>query len=103
MSRVRVPEGVPYGPLVKWPKTPASHAGNMGSNPVRVTKENSAKAMWNIYGFNVKSVKDRVGAYNDEGPPVPIPNTVVKLTRADNTRRAASREDKSTPTQITAH
>ena len=26
-----------YGPLVKWPKTPASHAGNMGSNPVRVT------------------------------------------------------------------
>ena len=38
-----------------------------------------------IYGFNVKSVKDRVGAYNDEGPPVPIPNTVVKLIRADNT------------------
>ena len=26
------------GPLVKWSKTPASHAGNMGSNPVRVTK-----------------------------------------------------------------
>ena len=25
------------GPLVKWPKTPASHAGNTGSNPVRVT------------------------------------------------------------------
>ena len=25
------------GPLVKWPKTPASHAGNMGSNTVRVT------------------------------------------------------------------
>ena len=52
-----------------------------------------------------RSYKNRseVGAYNDEGPPVPIPNTVVKLTRADNTRRAASREDKSTPTQITAH
>jgi hypothetical protein len=56
-----------------------------------------------IYGFNVKSVKDRVGVYDDEGPPVPIPNTVVKLIRADNTRRAASREDKSTPTQVTAH
>ena len=26
------------GPLVKWPKTPASHAGNRGSNPLRVTK-----------------------------------------------------------------
>ena len=30
---------VKRGPLVKWPKTPASHAGNMGSNPVRVTKK----------------------------------------------------------------
>ena len=26
-----------YGPLVKWPKTPASHAGNTSSNLVRVT------------------------------------------------------------------
>ena len=27
-----------YGPLVKRSKTLASHASNMGSNPVRVTK-----------------------------------------------------------------
>ena len=26
-----------------------------------------------------------VSVINDEGPPVPIPNTVVKLIRADNT------------------
>ena len=26
-----------------------------------------------------------VGVLNGEGPPVPIPNTEVKLTRADNT------------------
>ena len=26
-----------FGPLVKWPKTPASHAGNTSSNLVRVT------------------------------------------------------------------
>ena len=26
-----------------------------------------------------------VGVYDDEGPPVPIPNTVVKLIRAENT------------------
>ena len=47
MSRVRVPDGAPFllshralslcGPLVKWPKTPASHAGNTSSNLVRVT------------------------------------------------------------------
>ena len=37
MSRVRVPDGAPYGPLVKRSKTAASHAANMGSIPVRVT------------------------------------------------------------------
>mgnify|MGYP006958189927 CR=1 FL=1 len=41
----------------------------------------------------------RVGAYDDEGPPVPIPNTVVKLIRAENTWREAAWEDKSVPTQ----
>ena len=30
-------------------------------------------------------------------PPVPIPNTVVKTFIADNTRRVASREDRSLP------
>ena len=39
-QKIYPPQGVYiYGPLVKWPKTPASHAGNMGSNPVRVTKK----------------------------------------------------------------
>ena len=39
-----------------------------------------------------------VGVNNDEGPPVPIPNTEVKLIGADNTRRATAREDRSMPT-----
>ena len=39
-----------------------------------------------------------VGVYGDEGPPVPIPNTVVKLIIADNTWRAASRENRTMPT-----
>ena len=43
-----------------------------------------------------------VGVYDAEGPPVPIPNTVVKLSSADNTWRAASREDRMTPTQTAA-
>ena len=67
------------GPMVKWPKTPASHAGNEGSNPSRVT---------NI-----------VGVYYSEDPPVPIPNTVVKLVCAEDTWRAASRKNRSMPTQ----
>ena len=34
----------------------------------------------------------------DEGTPVPIPNTVVKLIYGDNTWLATAREDNSTPT-----
>ena len=33
--------------MVKWPKTPASHAGNSGSNPLRVTMiYQVAKELW---------------------------------------------------------
>ena len=82
------------GPLVKRPKTPASHAGNTSSNLVRVT---------NDLRVNKRDTVKRsiaVGVNDDEGPPVPIPNTVVKLISAENTWRAAAREDKSTPTYI---
>ena len=40
-----------------------------------------------------------VGVNGGEGPPVPIPNTVVKLISADNTWLEAAREDKAMPTQ----
>ena len=39
-----------------------------------------------------------VGSTNAEGPPVPIPNTEVKLCSADNTLPATAREDRSEPT-----
>ncbi len=42
----------------------------------------------------------RVGVFSDEGPPVPIPNTEVKLISADNTWLEAAREDKAMPTQF---
>ena len=64
-------------PVGQAVKTPASHAGIRGSIPLRVTT---------------------VGVNNDEDPPVPIPNTEVKLIGADNTRRATAREDRSMPT-----
>ncbi len=38
------------------------------------------------------------GVYYDEGPPVPIPNTVVKLIRAEDTWLEAARENRSMPT-----
>ena len=42
---------------------------------------------------------DVVGVFNGEGPPVPIPNTEVKLTSAENTCLATDWKDRSTPTQ----
>ena len=41
----------------------------------------------------------RVGADGGEGPPVPIPNTAVKLISADNTWLEAAWEDRQAPTQ----
>ena len=40
-----------------------------------------------------------VGVDGGEGTPVPIPNTAVKLTCADNTWLVAAREDRKMPTQ----
>ena len=40
-----------------------------------------------------------VGDSNAEGPPVPIPNTEVKLCSGNNTCLATDREDSSLPTQ----
>ena len=40
-----------------------------------------------------------VGEIDAEGPPVPIPNTEVKLCRADNTWLETAREDRYSPTR----
>ena len=42
---------------------------------------------------------DEVGVNDGEGPPVPIPNTEVKLTGGENTCLATDREDSTMPTQ----
>ena len=63
----------------QWPigqvvKTAASHAVNIGSNPVWVTK--------------------KVCVDCHVGPPVPIPNTEVKLVCADDSCRVTGRENR---------
>ena len=62
-------------------KTPASHAGYAGSIPARVTI---------------------VGVDCDEVPPVPIPNTEVKLIGAEDTWLEAARENRLMPTPAVA-
>ena len=46
-----------------------------------------------------KAFLDIVRVNGDEGTPVPIPNTVVKLIYGDNTWLATAWEDNSTRTQ----
>ena len=46
----------------------------------------------------MKSVLNIVRGYGDEGTPVPIPNTVVKLIYGDNTWLVTAREDNSSRT-----
>ena len=41
----------------------------------------------------------KVSVTNAEGPPVPIPNTEVKLCSGENTLLEAARENSSMPTQ----
>ena len=85
----------------QWPvgqavKTSPSHGENRSSILLRVTidlKDN--QQVIQITGLIFRFI---VGVYYAEGPPVPLPNTVVKLTRADNSWRAASRKDRSSPT-----
>ena len=49
--------------------------------------------------FAASRESDLVRVHGDEGTPVPIPNTVVKLINGDNTWLATAREDNTTRTQ----
>ena len=52
--------------------------------------------LFNIQGSReTLSLEKKVGVTNAEGPPVPIPNTEVKLCSGENTLRETAREDSS--------
>ena len=51
-----------------------------------------------MYGVYASCIKGRVGVNDGEDPPVPIPNTVVKLTGAEDTWLEAARENRAMPT-----
>ena len=44
--------------------------------------------------FNFEGISLKVGVDCDEVPPVPIPNTEVKLIYVENTWRVTAREDR---------
>ena len=57
------------------------------------------EAVWYANKVSKRGSVSRIVRVNgDEGTPVPIPNTVVKLVYGDNTWLATAREDNSTRT-----
>ena len=61
-----------------------------------ILKEPLDKGNLIVYIWYVPNI---VGVFNGEGPPVPIPNTEVKLTSAENTCLETDWKDRSMPTQ----
>ena len=80
-------------PVGQAVKTSASHAGNMGSIPIRVTTNKKRNGLV----ARPQGLLYKAGANDGEVTPVPIPNTEVKLISADNTWTEGSREDRSAP------
>ena len=75
----------------------------------KLYKRNCKKGLQSWCGilYNNEVVKSDiqfiVGVDDVEGPPVPMPNTEVKLDSAENTRMVTSREDRKMPTSIILH
>ena len=82
------------GPLVKWlrqrPLTPLTSVRIRYGSPPFLKARHADSVVTDRKVVNIYIV----GADWCEGPPVPIPNTEVKLTSADNTYRVTGREDR---------
>ena len=80
-----------YGPLVKRlrqrPLTPLTWVRFPHGSPF-LGKKSSKNCFSHI-----------VGVDDNEGPPVPIPNTEVKLVGAEDTWLVTARDNRKTPTQ----
>ena len=96
---------IQFAPLAQLVEQLTLNQRALGSSPWRCTNT----ARWSsglrlrpltpTTGVRIPLGSPLCGADYDEDPPVPIPNTEVKLVRAENTWRAASREDRSVPQQ----
>ena len=57
-----------------------------------------ASSFFYLYSVLNEHIAHIVGVFNAKGPPVPIPNTEVKLCSAENTWLETARENRSTLT-----
>ncbi len=95
-TKVRV--NIAEGPPVPIPNTEVKlcYADNTCLETSR--EDRSMRTLWESLRFPLKQICSytrKVRVNIAEGPPVPIPNTEVKLCYADNTCLETSREDRS--------
>ena len=91
----RIPLHIEHaGPLVKWlrqrPLTPLTSVRIRYGSPPFLKARHAESVVTDRKVVNIYIV----GADWCEGPPVPIPNTEVKLTCAEDTRRVTDRENR---------
>ena len=101
MSRVRVPDGAPKR-LSRCAKVTAQEvkAAAQWARNGSLVKRLRHRPLTPITGVRFPHESPKVGADGIEGPPVPIPNTEVKLDRAENTWLETAREIRAVPTHI---
>ena len=97
-NKVAVSEGAAgsppfYGERVGDRKSPLR-------NQKKITILTSNLKETNVVQYSRNKALRKVSATNAEGPPVPIPNTEVKLCSGENTLRETAREDSSVLTSI---
>jgi len=63
-------------------------------------KQKTARIREAVVQFSETDEKRIVGPFNAQGPPVPIPNTEVKLRSAEDTLLETVRENRSGPTSV---
>ena len=78
-----------YAPIAQLVEHLTLNQGVPGSNPCWCTIKMICSYL---------TASKQVGNDSGEGPPVPIPNTVVKLTCAENTCLATDRKNRQLPT-----
>ena len=64
----------------------------------RNSKESKKKALFSFEGANLQGKRES-GDDSKEEPPVPMPNTEVKLLNVDGTWRVTARESRKLPEQ----
>ena len=82
--------------LLSMENVPNAKANGVLTKRKQKRRRESEKLLFNFQ----RPMEKIVGPFNAQGPPVPIPNTEVKLRSAEDTLLETVRENRSGPTSV---